>query len=103
MSKATIARDPQAGVGSLDCSALWVIAIVMTKTTPTGLVFTQTVSWRRGMSEDEARGSAIKFAMQKRPDYAVGMVTITQIPSPNISVSGHHPAAGKPQKQTANG
>ena len=64
-------------------SVLWVIATVMTKATPTGLVFTQTVSWRRGMTEDEARGSALKYAMAERPDYAVEMVTVTQIPSPN--------------------
>ncbi|OQA33715.1 MAG: hypothetical protein BWY57_00995 [Betaproteobacteria bacterium ADurb.Bin341] len=35
------------------------------------------------MTEDEARGSALKYAMAERPDYAVEMVTVTQIPSPN--------------------
>lgn len=64
-------------------SVLWVIATVLTKATPTGVIFTQTVSWRRNMTEDEARGSAIKFAMGERPGYAVEMVTVTQIPSPN--------------------
>lgn len=68
-------------------SVLWAIACVLTKSTPTGLTFTQTLSWRRGMSEDEARGSAVKFAMAERPDYAIEIVTISQIPSPNTKVT----------------
>lgn len=42
-----------------DLGTLWIASVILRKPTGTGFTTTQTLSWRFGCSEDEARGSAV--------------------------------------------
>ncbi len=59
--------------------SLWVVCVLLSQQLSGKLMRTQTISWRGGVSEDEAVGAAIKYAMETRPGYAVEMFTAVDI------------------------
>ena len=60
-----------------DASTLWIVAIILMKQRRGGnIALSQSVSWRMGVTEGEARGQALKVAMKANPDFAVHLVTV---------------------------
>lgn len=67
-------------------SGLWVVACVLVKHTPTGLTFSQSVSWRKNATKNEATGAAVAFALESKPGYAIEMITAMQLDAPNTAI-----------------
>lgn len=75
-------RDEMKDDVKTETAALWVVCVLMSQRTTEKVTFTQTMSWRNGVTEDEARGSAVKFAMAERPHFSVEMITAADITKP---------------------
>lgn len=60
-------------------SALWIVACVLTKNTPTGVTFSQCITWRKGVTEDEAKGAAVTYALENKKGFAIEMITTAKI------------------------
>jgi hypothetical protein len=89
---AATAEAPSVGVAAgASGSGLWVVACVLVKHTPTGLSFSQSVSWRKNATKDEATGAAVNYALENKPGFAVEMVTAVQLDAPNTEVSNSGP------------
>lgn len=67
-------------------SVLWVTAIVLTRRGYGETTISQTVSWKNGCTEDEARGAAVKYALEAKPGFSVDMVTTAKIEIPPQNV-----------------
>ena len=61
----------------MDKQHLWIVALVLTKTTLGNIAISQTISWQFGGTENEAVGKAVAFAQREKPGYAIEMVTPT--------------------------
>ena len=62
--------------------SLWVVCVLLSKHNADHVLQTQTISWRRDVSEDEAKGAAVAYALQTRPGYSVEMITAVDISQP---------------------
>lgn len=60
--------------------SFWIVAIILTRRESSGsITWAQTITWRSGATEDEAKGAAVTFAMAERPGFAIEMITTAKI------------------------
>jgi hypothetical protein len=70
------------------CSVIYCVAVLLKRPAYNGIELTQTMSWRSGCTEDEARGAAVAYAFEQKPGFSIDMVTVAKIelPSPNTEI-----------------
>ncbi len=65
-------------------SGLYIVAVVVRQEIPGATNLKSMLSWRWAESEDEAVGSAVKWALEERPGWCVASHVVSEIPADHL-------------------
>lgn len=64
---------------SKETARVWVVACILTKQDYGTITISQTLSWKRNCTEEEAKGHAIEFALKEKTGFAISHVMAAKV------------------------